>query len=294
MHQIENDFLRVKVREYGAELTSIFNKKTGVEHLWQADEAFWPWHAPVLFPTVGRSVDDEIVIDGVKYPMEKHGFARKMNFKLLELSQEKMVFSISNNEETLKLYPYQFEFLIGYRLKANELLVSYEVRNKDDKPMYFQLGGHPAFAVPFGLKGHENESYSDYSIQFEQAENSPRHFIDGDGFFDGRTGPVFNNANSIQLQPDLFKDDALIFKDLKSRTATIKSSNHEHTLTVDFHGFSYLGLWAKVNAPYVCIEPWLGCAGTAGKQVEFADREGIIMLEPGEEFNPSFSIRTNS
>jgi galactose mutarotase-like enzyme len=89
----------------------------------------------------------------------------------------------------------------------------------------------------------------------------------------------------------LFKDDALIFKDLKSRKVFIKSKNHQHALTVNFTGFNYLGLWAKENAPYVCIEPWLGCADTANKAVELKNREGIIMLEAGEEFNPFFTIQ---
>lgn len=289
MHQIENEFLKVRVREYGAELTSVFNKQTNTEHLWQADEAYWPWHAPVLFPTVGRSINDEIVIDGKAYPMEKHGFARKNNFKLLELGETKMVFQLMYSDDTQKLYPYKFEFLIGYRLKGNELVVSYEVRNKDDKPIYFQLGGHPAFAVPFAA----GEDYSDYYLQFEQTENCARHYIDADGFFDGRTETVLANSSHINLHPQLFKDDALIFKDLKSRTVSICSRQHGNTLTVDYNGFNYLGLWAKVNAPYVCIEPWLGCAGTAGAQVDFTKREGIISLEPDEEFTPSFTVRVS-
>lgn len=286
MHQIENEFLKIRAREYGAELTSVFDKKNNIEHLWQADEAFWGWHAPVLFPVVGRSLNDEILIDGVKYAIEKHGFARKSNFKLLELSQEKMIFSLTNTDETFKIYPYQFELLIGYRLKGNELHVSYEVRNKDDKQMYFQLGGHPAFAVPFNA----NEKYEDYFLEFEQTENSARHYIDAGGFFDGRTETVLDNGNTINLRNNLFKDDALIFKDLKSRKVSIKSKNHAHTLTVDFTGFNYLGFWAKENAPYVCIEPWLGCADTANQPKEFKAKEGVLMLEPGEEFNPSFTV----
>ncbi len=286
MHQIENDYLKVRVREYGAELTSVFDKKNNIEHLWQADEKFWGWHAPVLFPVVGRCLNDEILIDGKKYPMEKHGFARKSNFKLLELSQEKMILSLTDSDETFKLYPYKFEFLIGYRLKGNKLHVSYEVRNKDDKTIYFQLGGHPAFAVPFNA----NEKYEDYFIEFAATENSARHYIDANGFFDGRTETVLDNSNRIQLRNDLFKDDALIFKDLKSRKVSIKSKDHSHSLSVDFNGFNYLGLWAKENAPYVCIEPWLGCAGTAGEPVEFKDKEGVVKLETEQKFNADFVV----
>lgn len=299
MHQIENEFLKIRAREYGAELISVFDKKNNTEHLWQADEKFWGWHAPVLFPVVGRCLNDEIVVDGKKYSMEKHGFARKSNFKLLELSESKMIFSLRHSDETLKLYPYKFEFLIGYRLKQNQLIVSFEVINEDDKPIYFQLGGHPAFAVPFtspNLSEGEGlnttaEKYEDYYLEFSQTENAARHYIDGNGFFDGRTEPVLENSNRINLQNDLFKNDALIFKDLKSRAVSIKSKNHSHSLAVNFEGFNYLGLWAKENAPYVCIEPWLGCADTANAPTEFKNKEGVIMLEAGEEFNPHFTIK---
>ncbi len=287
MHQIENEFLKVKVRTYGAELTSVFDKKNKIEHLWQADENFWPWHAPVLFPVVGRCLNDEIMVDGVKYPMEKHGFARKSDFKVLEHSESKLVFMLGHSEETLRLYPYQFEFLIAYKLSGSQLQVQYEVRNVDAKPIYFQLGGHPAFAVPFT----GGEQYEDYSVVFEQAETANRHFIDADGFFDGRIELTLNNTDILPLKPDMFKDDALIFKDLKSRSVSLRNKNNERFLTVDFKGFEYLGLWAKVNAPYVCIEPWLGCADTAGDMREFRDKEGIIKLLQEERFNVSFTVK---
>lgn len=286
MHRIENEFLRITAREYGAELTSVFCKRTNTEHLWQADEKLWGWHAPVLFPVVGRCLNDEIILDGKSYTMEKHGFARKSVFQLLELGNTKMVFSLLHNDDTLRIYPFKFEFLIAYYLHDNQFKVSYEVINRDTKPMWFQLGGHPAFAVPFNAQ----ESYNDYYLEFTEKENSPRHYIDSDGFFDGRKETVLNNSNSIALRNDLFNQDALIFKDLKSRTVSIKCKHHVNSLTVNFEGFPYLGLWAKENAPYVCIEPWLGCADTAGKAVEMKKREGVMMLEPGEAINPHFTV----
>lgn len=286
MHQIENEFLRVKIREYGAELTSVFDKKNNIEHLWNADEKFWGWHAPVLFPVVGRCLNDTILVDGAEYKMEKHGFARKSNFKLMELSESKAVFVLKSDETTLKMFPFQFEFLIGYHLKGNQLECSYEVINIDTKPMFFQLGGHPAFTVPF----LPEEDYEDYYIEFENAEDSERAHINNDGFFDGRRTLILDNSNCFQLEKDMFNDDAFIFKDLVSRTVTVRSANHTHYLSVHFSDFSYLGFWAKVNAPYLCIEPWLGCADTAGEEVEFSAKERITALEEGERFNASFSI----
>lgn len=286
MHQLENNYLRIKAREYGAELTSIFDKKNNIEHLWQADPAFWEWHAPVLFPVVGRCLNDSITIEGKVYNMEKHGFARKSDFKLLELSESSIVFSLKPNEQIAALYPYKFEFLIKYHLNANSLVVSYEVVNQDDKPIYFQLGGHPAFAVPF--KGHEN--YEDYYLEFEELEDVKRHYINDEGFFNGDTATVLSENKVLDLKKNMFRDDALIFKDLKSRKVAIKSKVNHHALVVDFKGFNYLGLWAKVGAPYVCIEPWLGCADTAGKSVDYKDKEGVVTLETGKIFGVSFTV----
>ncbi|MES2622728.1 MAG: aldose 1-epimerase family protein [Bacteroidota bacterium] len=286
MYQIENEFLKVKVREYGAELTSIFSKQTTTEHLWQAETQIWGWHAPVLFPVVGRCLNDEIVIEGRTYPIEKHGFARKSNFKLLELSETKIVLSLVSSAETLKFYPYKFEFLIGYRLDDNRLVCSYEVLNKDHKAIYFQLGGHPAFAVPF----QNNEKYEDYFLEFERTENSFRHLINDQGYFDGRKEKGLDNSSTIPLRNDLFKDDALIFKDLKSSRVCIKSRNHSHFLSIDFPHYKYLGLWAKENAPYVCIEPWHGCADTDNDYRGFSEKEGILTLEQGGKFYSTFDV----
>ena len=286
MHQLENNFLRVIAREHGAELTSVYDKKNNIEHLWQADPHVWGWHAPVLFPIVGRCINDEIEIDGQQFRMEKHGFARKANFRLLDLTETSIVFSLKNNEQWQKIYPYKFEFLIRYKLESNAVVVSYEVINKDNKDIYFSLGGHPAFAVPFTEGGH----YEDYHLEFEQVENVSRHYIDKDGFFDGRKDASLANTNTLHLKQGMFKDDALIFKDLKSRKVTIRNKHDERYLTVDFHGFNYLGLWAKVGAPYVCIEPWLGCADTAGKPTPFNEKEGIIKLEPTGVLNVSYRI----
>lgn len=289
MHQIENETLRVQIREYGAELTSIYNKKTGIEHLWNADEKFWPWHAPVLFPIVGRVLNDEISVDGLKYPLEKHGLARKLNFKVLERSESKIVFALTYSDETLAIYPYKFEFLIAYKLDGNKLVCDYEVLNRDSKDIYFSLGGHPAFNVPFNGVGQ----YEDYYIEFEQVENISRHHIDGEGFFDGRVTPVLQNSNELALESNIFSDDAYIFKDLKSRKVTIKSKLTPHTLSVAFKGFDYLGIWAKVGAPYVCIEPWLGCADTAGKPTDFKDKEGVLKLRVGERLNREIVVEAN-
>ncbi len=287
MHCIENEFLSISAREYGAELTSIFHKQSRTEHLWKADPAFWGWYAPVLFPIVGRCLNDEILIDGKSYHMQKHGFGRKSQFKLLELSDHKMIFSLVYSDDTLAIYPYRFELLIGYRLLGNQLKCTYEVINREDKHIYFSLGSHPAFAIPFA---DGEEQYKDYYLEFDKEESLVRHYINEEGFFDGRTEQVSSDSRVLNLHQGMFDKDAYIFKNLQSNRVKLKSQKNDKFVSVQFEGYEYLGLWAKTGASYVCIEPWIGCADTAGKQTTFAEKEGCVRLGAREEFSRSILI----
>jgi galactose mutarotase-like enzyme len=286
MYTIENSKLRVSVRTKGAELVSVYDKVNNIEHLWQADPAFWGWHAPVLFPVVGRCLNDTITIDGKDYKMEKHGFARNMDFELIAQTMDMLTFKLTSSSKTLDIYPYLFELYISYELKGNQLHQYFEVQNKGKDLMYFSLGGHPAFAVPF-LPG---EQYEDYYIEFEKDTILDRENINEDGFFDTSVSNVINGTNRLKMEKDMFANDAIIIKDLESRKVTIKSDKTPRSLSVSFHHFYYLGLWAKVNAPYVCIEPWYGCADTVDKPTTFDKKEGIVSLPSLGKFDASIII----
>ena len=286
MHIIENDLIRITVRELGAELTSIFDRKNNMEHLWQADPKVWGWHAPTLFPVVGRCLNDQILIDGRSYPMEKHGFARRSEFRLAEQHPDLLHFVLTASDHTLDIYPYKFDFHMFYEIKQNYLIQTFEIENTGSDTMYFQLGGHPAFAVPF-MPG---EAYEDYFIEFEKDTVLDRENINEDGFFDTSVSHVINGSNRLPLEKNMFANDAIILKDLNSRKVTLGSTKNLHRLSVEFPSFNYLGLWAKVYAPYVCIEPWLGCADTVGKPTAFKDKEGILSLAAEDKFQASIII----
>ncbi len=286
MATLENEYLKISIRPLGAELTSIMSKRTGLEHLWQADPAVWNWHAPNLFPTVGESLDKELRVGGQSYPIERHGFARRSEFALLPSTGSHAVFSLRSSKKTLAAYPYRFEFQVSYALEGHTLTVTYRVLNEDSKPVYFAVGGHPAFRVPL-LPG---EDYADYYLEFEADAALDRHLISEDGYFTGHTRAVPLDGRKLHLTKDLFSEDALVFKNLQSRSIALRSTKNPHVLKVSFPAFPYLGIWAKPAAPFVCIEPWLGCADTEGKPVAIEDKELIQYVAPGEAFEAAFSI----
>lgn len=286
MTVLENDLLKVTIDNQGAQLTSIYNKTTGIEQLWQADANIWPWHAPNLFPIVGGLIDNELWIEGHPRQMNRHGFARQSEFILLKNDDQQAVFSLPGSEKIHLTYPYKFDFEVMYMLIDNALRITYKVINLDKKTIYFSVGGHPAFNVPF----KNNENYEDYYLEFETEEKLTSHLLSADGFFTGATANVPLDGNKLWLTKELFKNDALVFKNLQSRQVTIKSKNHNETLSVEFPHFNYLGLWAKEGAPFVCIEPWLGCADTVGAPKDISKKENIQKLSVGHVFEAAFFI----
>ncbi|WP_338874343.1 aldose 1-epimerase family protein [Spirosoma sp. SC4-14] len=286
MTTLENDHLRISVRPKGAELTSIFHKPTAIEHLWQADPTVWGWHAPNLFPVVGGCLNNQLLVNGKTYPIERHGFARQSIFDTTESSASHAVFSLRSTDVTRVHFPFEFEFQIIYELNGSSLNITYRVVNEDDQVVFFSVGAHPAFAVPF----YAGEDYEDYFIEFEKTEPLETHMLSGSGYFTGETHPIFTDGNRLPLTKHLFDQDALVFKTLESRRATIRSKKNKHTVIVDYPDFPYLGIWAKPKAPFVCIEPWLGCADSEGRQKPIQEKEAIQQVAQDHVFKATFTI----
>ena len=86
--KLENACLCVEIAEKGAELTRIFNKKTGAEILWNGNPEFWNRHSPILFPNVGKTHGNTVLIKGTQYPTSQHGFARDSQFRCVKSAAE--------------------------------------------------------------------------------------------------------------------------------------------------------------------------------------------------------------
>lgn len=289
MYQLSNDVLQISIKPIGAELYEISSVKNGQQFMWHGDSNVWSGIAPNLFPIVGCLKNDEYVFNKKTYKMPKHGFLRKSEqIKFLRQSENSIAFSLVYNEDLLKLYPFKFELIISYTLENNTLHINHKVKNLDSQSIYFSIGGHPAFKCPV----YKDEKYSDYSLIFETNETAETYLLNKENFLlTDKTRPALSTKNSINLRPDLFKDDALIFKDLKSRKVSLISKTNGELLNITFKDFNYLGVWAKPNAPYVCIEPWLGIADHENTTQELTKKEAIIKLEREKEFNATYSIQ---
>ena len=286
---LQNHRLKIAVEEVGAELASIVNLETGNEYMWQADPEVWGSHAPVLFPIIGVLKDGETFIEGEKYSIPKHGLVRRNDkLELFYHSNDRLTFRMSADEENLKHYPYKVDFRVTYRLRNEHVIVYHEITNEDERPIYFCLGGHPAFRVPH----YADDRYEDHFLRFEEPENSVSHVVTDQGTIGPDTRSVpWRAGNILPLTHDLFDNDALVFKDLNSPSVILESAVNGPILKVDYAGWTHLGIWAKPNGDFVCIEPWMGLSDPYDSDKQFVNKEGIIELAPGEKYEMSFDIK---
>lgn len=286
LHYIQNDNYKVGVESLGAELQHFIKLDEQLEFIWVADPNVWASHAPNLFPIVGEVPNFEYSYNGKTYQMQRHGFARKKEFKLVEEHHDKLVFELTHDDETLAQYPFKFTLYIAYKLEWNKLSVTYLVRS-DDHTMYFSVGGHPGFNVPF----YPNEQYTDYYIEFEKEETLSRYLLNENGLQTGDTERVLEQEQVLHLNHEYFDKDALVFKNLNSEKVTLASKTNPRAIEMEFQGFPYLGIWAKPGpSQYVCIEPWCGIASRVGESGELQDKEGIEEVGPKQAFERTFSI----
>jgi galactose mutarotase-like enzyme len=284
---IENDHLKVRINEKGAELNSVVSKDTGLEYMWSGDPTFWGKTSPILFPIVGSLKKDTYRYKNTSYVLTRHGFARDSAFQIARHVEDAVVFLLSSTPTSREKYPFDFELRIGYKLIHDNLEVSYEVVNKETDFLYFSIGGHPAFKVPL-VKG---TTYEDHYLQFDKIENSGRWPISSEGLIKDAPVPFLQNSSVLTLTRALFNDDALVFKDLKSDKITIKSETHSHGLDFYFEEFPYLGIWAAKNADFICIEPWCGIADSVSHDQQLVSKEGIVKISKGESWTRHWKIR---
>ena len=275
---ITNNKISASIDTLGAELIRL--EKDNKNYIWTVDETFWNKTSPILFPIVGRLKNDTYSIENKTYELPRHGFARNLEFQIVNQTESSVVFVLESNSETLKNYPFEFELRLEYKLVGNELIMKYSVENKLKATMPFSIGAHPAFVI-------EN-SFSDYSLKFNQTEEFISYELDNEQF--SNSFRKINSENGqINLNYSLFEKDALVFKHLQSNKLTLLKKN-EPVLSVQFEGFPYLGIWTKPNAPFLCIEPWCGLADNVNHNGNIFEKEGINLLHPQEIFSRRIKI----
>jgi galactose mutarotase-like enzyme len=280
--RLDNGILSVAINPLGAELSSVRHRHGG-EILWQGGDA-WGRRAPILFPIVGRMPADELVHDGVAYPIGQHGFARDLVFDATQADAGSAEFTLADSEETRRHFPFAFRLTVRFSLEGETLSIRHTVANPGSEPFSASLGGHPGFAWPLA-PGLARE---DHTLEFPQDEPAPiRRIADGLLLADGIDTPA--RGALLPLDDSLFVDDAIIFDELRSRSVRYSASGAP-SITVRFDDFPLLGVWSKAPGDFLCIEPWFGMTAPRGFAGEYTGKPGQFTLHPAESREFTYSV----
>ena len=288
MQTLKNDVLTVQVSRHGAELSSI--RKGETEYLWQADPRFWARHSPVLFPIVGSVWNGRYRVGDREFALGQHGFARDMDFELVEQTDTELRYRLDSSEDTLAVYPWPFRLEIAYRLYGGRIDVIWEVTNPGSEDMFFQIGAHPAFNYP----DYDPETDARGSFSFDRRKGLECIRIKEKGCVDALTKyPLeLDGDGRYPLSKDTFDViDTLMLQDSQLGKVTLHRIDGSPWLSLAFTA-PVVGLWSPPgkNAPFICIEPWYGRCDRAGYEGDYRDKDWINRLAPGEMFKGLYTI----
>ena len=274
-----NNKIKIEVADRGAELKSLLCD--GVEYIWYSDPKYWEYCSPFLFPVVGTLKDKKTKFGEVEYHIPQHGLIRYRDFKFVKMMDNGLSFEFVSDNETLESYPFKFKVNVNYYLNDYELKTEIIIKNLDEKEMLFNIGGHPAFNVPL----YKGEKFTDYRVVFSEEESfdSPKVMPNATLNFDE---PVlkYRKLKELNLKKELFSIDTIINSKVKSKSVCLLNKENKG-LKFSYPKFKTLAIWTPFNdAPFVCLEPWIGYNDHHDTLGYFKDKDDVVTLKPNEEF----------
>ncbi len=293
---IENELLKVEIETLGAELKSIVKRDSMQEYMWEADPAYWDGTSPNLFPFIGKLQDFTFRYQGQSYVMDKHGFAKNMEFQVVEQQKDRVLFAIESTPETLEKYPFPFRFEVEYHLEGASLLQQCKVQNQGKETMYFSMGGHPAFACPLMQNGVRNGKRTDcfiklYGVDGKEVLDSAEVDLSA-GLLSGNSFPVNIKDGVFPIVDHIFDGDALLFVSQGVTAVGLLNCDGKEYVRLEAPTCPVWGIWSMPisDASYVCFEPWWGVCDTVGYQGTLQERPFINQAAPGEAWQETFRI----
>ena len=256
---IENDILKVQISSFGAEMISI--EKDGKSKLWCGDKNVWVGHSPILFPYCSSLKDNTVIMKGQTFTdMLKHGFAKRSEFEVISEEKTSCCLLLKENEQTLKVYPYKFNFKVLFKLNGDKVGVYYIIENTDTVPLPCNVGCHEAYATDGGIEKYYLE-FSDDNDYLEStmveggylSNNKYKHPLEGNKLF-------LKNKYFIPTEdfvPETLDNGSIIVENIKSKRVNL-CKDDEVLASVYFNDFPHLVVWTVPESEFICIEPWSG------------------------------------
>lgn len=300
---LRNDNYEVVLNSHGAEINAFRSVKDGTKYVFEGPEDVWKFHAPVLFPHVGRIKDGFYTYRGTEFHLVNNGMTRDMEHTLVEQTETSALFEVTESEYTADKFPWKFSLRTYYELKENGLVFTTTVTNTDTTPMQFSLGSHTAFCCPRNTDS-AGTTNADYQYEFERREplttvllNSEAQLaVDEEGTAPCTKPYGETEAGIIPIGKNGF-GNGHFFTGFSSKWVGLRNKKDGSLVKVNCAGYPYLMVWQGGNGSdgaagngFNCIEPWYGTADAENTEHEWEAKAALISLEPGKSFTADQSI----
>ena len=282
MITLENKTLKLTIDEKGGQWTSLLDKMSQKEHLFQGNPDSWNRQAPLLFPIIGALKDDKYIYHGELYELGQHGFLRDLDLTIVSQSKKEVVLEATHTDETLKVYPFEFRLLITYKLGKNKVKTKVEITNCGQQTMYYNFGGHPGFII---------DTSQENSLKVKGKKEIGQFKLDGKFVNDYEVIDQRSfNLSDIDLEATLVLDGV--------KEAIVETPTHD--ISLKMKPTRYMGFWAPRLAhsqemeQVVCLEPWWGISDCVDHNQHLKDKKGILRLEPNQSQTLEFTIKITS
>lgn len=277
--------LEAAVQTRGGELVSL--RRGGTEYIWGGDPAFWSGQNPILFPIVGSLKNGRVDIDGQICEMSRHGFARNLDFTPVEQGGDFITLELRESGETLERYPFPFSLRVRHQLLENGFSTAFSVENTGGSPLPFCIGAHTAFRCPL----FDGERFEDYQLTFDQPEDASTLLLTPEGLIRGGASEPILSGGLLPLGYETFRRlDTVIFRQLRSGSVSLAHRETGKGVKLDFSQFPMVAFWTKPGAPFLCLEPWQGCAAFDDETGRFADKPFAAVLASGERRTLAYTV----
>ena len=299
---LKNNNYEVILDSHGGEIVA-FRGSDGTKYVFEGPESVWKFHAPVLFPHVGRIKDGFYTVNGQEYHLVNNGMSRDMEHTVIEQSPLSVTFELTESEETKDKYPWKFSLKTHYELKENGLLFTTSVTNTDASPILFSLGSHTAFCCPRNTDP-EGTTNADYQYEFQVKEPLTQVLLNENAQLradEEGTAPCTapygeKNAGIIPINAEGF-GNGHFFTAFSSEWVGLRNKKDSSLIKVNCSGYPYLMVWQGGSGEkgvegcgFNCIEPWYGTADAENTDHSWEEKAALIQLNPGETFTADQSI----
>jgi galactose mutarotase-like enzyme len=194
---------------------------------------------PILFPICGNLPGNFYTDRDRQYSLKQHGFARDLPWQVNTTNTDNCAsinLSLTNNSQTLEVYPFEFKLDLIYQLQGNSLKIQQRFENLSDRPMPFSSGLHPYFWVK-----DKDKTQLEFDIP------SPAY-----------QDQISKEIHSFNGNFDLNKEELdLVFGAIERHSTSITDKQRRLKIQINYSDFySTLVFWTIKGKDYVCLEPW--------------------------------------